>query len=212
MIVGKTGSGKSILLKTLVGFYKYDGSISINGLELSEINKKQLRDNISLILQDSYIYSKTIEDNIKILNPSININDVIISSKKFRIHDDIDKLEEKYNTKIGYGGIKLSKGQNQRLVLARSFIKNRNIMIFDDSFSAIDNKNKKKILEELLQEKNNYTLIIASYDIGLAPKFDKIIFIDDKKVICDIHNNLLKNSNYKKIWDLSQSIVGETYE
>lgn len=212
MIVGKTGSGKSIFLKTLVGFYKYDGNISINGLELSEINKKQLRDNISLILQDSYIYSKTIEDNIKILNPNISFNDVIISSKKFKIHDDIDKLEEKYNTKIGYGGIKLSKGQNQRLVLARSFIKNRNIMIFDDSFSAIDNKNKKKILEELLQEKNNYTLIIASYDIGLAPKFDKIIFIDDKKVICDIHNNLLKNANYKKIWDLSQSIVGDTYE
>lgn len=212
MIVGKTGSGKSILLKTLVGFYKYDGNISINGLELSEINKKQLRDNISLILQDSYIYSKTIEDNIKILNPNINFNDVIISSKKFRIHDDIDKLEKKYNTKIGYGGIKLSKGQNQRLVLARSFIKNRNIMIFDDSFSAIDNKNKKKILEELLQGKNNYTLIIASYDIGLAPKFDKIIFIDGKKVICDIHNNLLKNANYKKIWDLSQSVVGDTYE
>lgn len=181
MIVGKTGSGKSIFLKTLVGFYKYDGNILINETQLKDINKKQLRDNISLILQDSYIYSKTIEDNIKILNPNINISDVIISSKKFRIHDDIEKLEDKYDTKIGYGGIKLSKGQNQRLVLARSFIKNRNIMIFDDSFSAIDNKNKKQILEELLKEQKNYTLIIASYDIGLAPKFDKVIFIDDKK-------------------------------
>ena len=212
LIVGKTGSGKSILLKTLVGFYKYDGNIFINETELKEINKKQLRDNISLILQDSFIYSKTIEDNLKILNPNITIDDVIFSSKRFRIHDDIDKLEDKYNTKIGYGGIKLSKGQNQRIVLARSFIKNRNIMIFDDSFSAIDNKNKKKILEELLQEKNNYTLIIACYDIGLAPKFDKIIFIDDKKVICDTHNNLLKNTNYKKIWDLGQNIVGDIYE
>lgn len=212
MIVGKTGSGKSIFLKTLVGFYKYDGNILINETQLKDINKKQLRDNISLILQDSYIYSKTIEDNIKILNPDINISDVIISSKKFRIHDDIEKLEDKYDTKIGYGGIKLSKGQNQRLVLARSFIKNRNIMIFDDSFSAIDNKNKKQILEELLKEQKNYTLIIASYDIGLAPKFDKVIFIDDKKVICDTHDNLLKNSSYKKIWDLGQNIVGDTYE
>ncbi len=212
MIVGKTGSGKSIFLKTLVGFYKYDGNILINETQLKDINKKQLRDNISLILQDSYIYSKTIEDNIKILNPNINISDVIISSKKFRIHDDIEKLEDKYDTKIGYGGIKLSKGQNQRLVLARSFIKNRNIMIFDDSFSAIDNKNKKQILEELLKEQKNYTLIIASYDIGLAPKFDKVIFIDDKKVICDTHDNLLKNSSYKKIWDLGQNIVGDTYE
>lgn len=212
MIVGKTGSGKSIFLKTLVGFYKYDGNILINETQLKDINKKQLRDNISLILQDSYIYSKTIEDNIKILNPNINISDVIISSKKFRIHDDIEKLEDKYDTKIGYGGIKLSKGQNQRLVLARSFIKNRNIMIFDDSFSAIDNKNKKQILEELLKEQKNYTLIIASYDIGLAPKFDKVIFIDDKKVIFDTHDNLLKNSSYKKIWDLGQNIVGDTNE
>ena len=201
MIVGKTGSGKSIFLKTLVGFYKYDGNILINETQLKDINKKQLRDNISLILQDSYIYSKTIEDNIKILNPNINISDVIISSKKFRIHDDIEKLEDKYDTKIGYGGIKLSKGQNQRLVLARSFIKNRNIMIFDDSFSAHDYKTDYTLRHELKKYTNTSTNIIVAQRIGTIINSDMIIVLDKGIVVGKgTHKELMKNCDvYKEI-------------
>lgn len=137
---------------------------------------------------------------------------MVLNSKKFKLHDEIIKLKEKYKTKIGYGGIKLSKGQNQRLVLTRSFISCRNIMIFDDSFSAIDNKNKRDILNNLLSDDNKFTLIIATNDISIAPKFDKIVFIDDYKIICETHKNLLKNKNYKKVWEISQNLIGENYE
>ena len=211
-IVGKTGSGKTILFKTLIGFYDYEGSIKIGGVELKTMNKKSIRNYICMILQDSYIYSKTVRDNIKILDQYIPDSYMIDLSKEFMLHEDIMALKEGYNTLIGKNGIKLSKGQNQRLILTRSFVKPKNIMIFDDSFSAIDNKNKKEILKDLLSKRNIFTKIVVSYDIALAPSFDKVLFINDSKIIADTHNNLLNNSNYKKIYDIGVDKVGDKYE
>ena len=211
-IVGKTGSGKTILFKTLIGFYDYEGSIKIGGTELKEMNRKNIREYICMILQDSYIYSKTIRDNIKILDQYIPDSYMIDLSKEFMLHDDIMALKEGYSTLIGKDGIKLSKGQNQRLILTRSFVKPKNIMIFDDSFSAIDNKNKKEILKDLLSKRNNFTKIVVSYDIALAPSFDKILFIENNRITVDTHNNLLNNDNYKKIYDIGMDKVGDKYE
>lgn len=211
-IVGKTGSGKTILFKTLIGFYDYEGSIKIGGIELKEMNRKNIREYVCMILQDSYIYSKTVRDNIKILDQYIPDSYMIDLSKEFMLHDDIVALKEGYNTLIGRDGIKLSKGQNQRLILTRSFVKPKSIMIFDDSFSAIDNKNKKEILQDLLSKRNNFTKIVVSYDISLAPSFDKIIFIENNIVIVDTHSNLLNNDNYKKIYDIGMDKVGDRYE
>lgn len=211
-IVGKTGSGKTILFKTLIGFYDYEGSIKIGGTELKEMNRKNIREYICMILQDSYIYSKTIRDNIKILDQYIPDSYMIDLSKEFMLHDDIMALKEGYSTLIGKDGIKLSKGQNQRLILTRSFVKPKNIMIFDDSFSAIDNKNKKEILKDLLSKRNNFTKIVVSYDIALAPSFDKILFIENNRITVDTHNNLLNNTNYKKIYDIGMDKVGDKYE
>ncbi len=212
-IVGKTGSGKTILFKTLIGFYDYTGSITIGGKEIRDMNRKNIREYICLILQDSYIYNKTIRDNIKILDQYFPDNLMINLSKKFMLHDDIEDLKEGYNTVIGNTGIKLSKGQNQRLILTRSFVKPKNVMIFDDSFSAIDNKNKKIILKDLLDKQTNCTKIIVSYDIALAPEFDKVIYIDNKNIITSNHETLLRdNSNYKKIYDIAMDKVGDNYE
>ena len=211
-IVGKTGSGKTILFKTLIGFYDYEGSIKLGGVELKEMNKKNIREYVCMILQDSYIYSKTVRDNIKILDQYIPDSYMIDLSKEFMLHDDIVSLKEGYNTMIGKDGIKLSKGQNQRLILTRTFVKPKNIMIFDDSFSAIDNKNKKEILKDLLSKRNNFTKIVVSYDISLAPSFDKILFIDNKEIIMDNHENMLKNEKYKKIYDIGMDKVGDKYE
>lgn len=212
-IVGKTGSGKTILFKTLIGFYDYTGSITIGGKEIKEMNRKNIREYICMILQDSYIYNKTIRDNIKILDQYLPDNLMINLSKEFMLHKDIQDLKEGYNTIIGNAGIKLSKGQNQRLILTRSFVKPKNVMIFDDSFSAIDNKNKKIILKDLLERKEDCTKIIVSYDISLAPNFDKVVYIENKNVITDKHEILLENnSNYKKVYDIAMDKVGENYE
>lgn len=213
LIVGKTGSGKTILFKTLIGFYDYEGSITIGGVEIKKMNRKNIREYVCMILQDSYIYSKTIRDNIKVLDQYIPDSFMVDLSRRFMLHDDIANLKEGYNTMLGSHGIKLSKGQNQRLILTRSFVKPKKIMIFDDSFSAIDNKNKKVILNDLLKSKANFTKIIVSYDILNAPLFDKILYINNGKLKTGTHKTLLaSDKTYKKIYDIAGDKVGDNYE
>lgn len=211
MILGSTGSGKSILLKTLIGFYEYTGSIKIGKIEIRELNKKTIRETICLLLQDSYLFSRTIAENIKILTPYLPYEDMINIAKFFTLDSDVQKLKDGYESKIGKQGIILSKGQRQRLVLVRAFTRPRPIMIFDDSFSAIDRINKKEILHNLMNWKDEFTKIIITHDIELAQNFDKVIFIHDKHVIVGKHEELLNNENYKKIDRLNQDKIGEEY-
>lgn len=212
MIVGATGSGKSILAKTLVGFYDYEGSITIGGYEVKDLNKKNIRDTICLLLQDSYLFSKTIAENIKILMPYMSDEEMITLSKEFALHDDVEKFNKKYESMLGKNGLTLSKGQRQRLVLIRAFTKLKPIMIFDDSFSAIDRINKKTIIDNLISSNNdNYTKIFITHNVGLAPQFEKILFIDDGKTYFTTHEELLNNNNYKKLYELSLNNIGDDY-
>ena len=211
IVVGSTGSGKSILLKTLIGFYKYTGSIKIGNTEVKDLNKKLIRENICLLLQDSYLFSRTIAENIKILVPYMPYEEMINISKFFAFDDDVQRLKDGYESKIGKKGISLSKGQRQRLILIRAFTKPKPIMIFDDSFSAIDKINKKQILDNLLNTEDNFTKIIITHDIGLAPNFDKIIYLNNKKAIIGTHEELLENENYNRIYKLNQDKIEEEY-
>lgn len=211
MIVGSTGSGKSILLKTLIGFYDYEGSIKIGDYEVKDLNKKAVRENICLLLQDSYLFSRTIAENIKILVPQISYPEIIELSSFFSFHNDVQKFNDGYDSKIGRNGMVLSKGQKQRLVLIRAYTKPRPIMIFDDSFSAIDRINKKNILANLLALDDNSSKIFITHDIDLAPKFDKIIYLNKGQIVSGTHNELLNNENYKKVYELNLDKVGEEY-
>lgn len=211
MIVGSTGSGKSILLKTLIGFYDYKGSIKIGDYEVKDLNKKAVRENICLLLQDSYLFSRTIAENIKILVPQISYPEIIELSSFFSFHNDVQKFNDGYDSKIGRNGMVLSKGQKQRLVLIRAYTKPRPIMIFDDSFSAIDRINKKNILANLLALDDNSSKIFITHDIDLAPKFDKIIYLNKGQIVSGTHNELLNNENYKKVYELNLDKVGEEY-
>lgn len=211
MVVGSTGSGKSILLKALVGFYEYTGSIKIGNTEIRDLNKSIIRENICLLLQDSYLFSRTIAENIKILVPYMPNEEMINISRFFALDDDIQKLKDGYESKIGKKGIALSKGQRQRLVLVRAFTKTKPIMIFDDSFSAIDRINKKQILNNLMNLEDLFTKIIITHDIGLAPNFDKVIYLNNKSATIGTHKQLLENETYKKIYELNQDKIEEEY-
>ncbi len=211
MIAGSTGSGKSILVKTLVGFYDYEGSIKIGEHEVRNLNKKMVRENICLLLQDSYLFSRTIAENIKILVPYITYPEMIELSNFFSFHNDVIKFDKGYDSEIGRNGMVLSKGQKQRLVLVRAYTKSKPIMIFDDSFSAIDRINKKKILNNLLTLEDNSSKIFITHNIELAPKFEKIIYITKGQAICGTHNELLKNENYREIYSLDINKMGEEY-
>lgn len=211
IVLGSTGSGKSILLKTLIGFYEYKGSIKIGNIGISKLNKKQIRENICLLLQDSYLFSRTIAENIKILVPYLPYEEMVNISKFFTLDDDVQKLKDGYDSKIGKKGIALSKGQRQRLVLVRAFTKIKPIMIFDDSFSAIDRINKKQIYNNLMSLDSKFTKIVITHDIGLAKNFDKVIYINNKKALVGTHEELLNNADYRKVYELDQDKLEEDY-
>ncbi len=211
MIVGSTGSGKSILLKTLIGFYDYEGSIKIGNYEVKDLNKKAVRENICLLLQDSYLFSRTIAENIRILVPKISYPEIVELSSFFSFHNDVQKFNDGYDSKIGRNGMMLSKGQKQRLVLIRAYTKPRPIMIFDDSFSAIDRINKRNILENLITLEDNSSKIFITHDIELAPKFEKIIYLNKGQAVSGTHDELLNNKNYRKVYELNLDKVGEEY-
>lgn len=212
MIVGSTGSGKSILAKTLVGFYEYEGSITIGGYEIRDLNKKNIRECICLLLQDSYLFSKTIAENIKILMPYMSDEEMIELSRQFAFHDDVMNFNKKYESLIGKNGVTLSKGQKQRLVLVRAFAKPKPIMILDDSFSAIDRINKKKIIDNLLAENDKKsTKLFITHNISLAPQFEKILFIDKNTSYFATHEELMKLENYRTLYELSLNNIGEGY-
>lgn len=209
IIVGETGSGKSILLKTLIGFYEYTGSIKIGEYELRELNKNSIRENICMILQDSYLFSKTIAENIKILVPYMSNESMVDISKFFAFDNEVRKFKDGYDSNVGKKGTSLSKGQRQRLVLVRAFTKPKPIMIFDDSFSAIDRINKKRILDNLMGMKSSFTKIVISHDIELCKRFDKIIYLNNKEAIVGTYKDLIKNSEFVKIYNLNQDKIEE---
>lgn len=211
IVIGSTGSGKSILLKTLIGFYEYTGSIKIGNIEIRDLNKKLIRENICLLLQDSYLFSRTIAENIKILVPYMPYEEMVNISKFFAFDEDVQKLRDGYESKIGKKGIALSKGQRQRLVLVRAFTKPKPIMIFDDSFSAIDRINKKQIMDNLMSIENKFTKIIITHDIALAPNFDKVIYLNNNSIIVGTHKELLKNEEYNNVYKLNQNKIEEEY-
>ena len=199
------------MVKTLVGFYDYEGSIKIGEYEVRDLNKKAVRENICLLLQDSYLFSRTIAENIKILVPNITYPEIVELSNFFSFHNDVTKFDKGYDSEIGRNGMVLSKGQKQRLVLVRAYTKSKPIMIFDDSFSAIDRINKKKILNNLLTLEDNSSKIFITHNFELAPKFEKIIYISDGQAICGTHNELLENENYIEIYSLDINKIGEEY-
>jgi ABC-type bacteriocin/lantibiotic exporter with double-glycine peptidase domain len=137
--------------------------------------------------------------------------EMIKISKFFALDEDVQKLKNGYDSKIGKRGMVLSKGQRQRLVLTRAFTKIKPIMIFDDSFSAIDKINKKQILDNLINTNGEFTKIIITHDIEIAPKFEKVIYISDKKAIIGTHEELLKTEKYNELYKLNQNKIEEEY-
>ena len=155
--------------------------------------------------EKSVAYSLTFNDSKKTLTEEeiTKIFENIIAN--------VEKLNDGYNSQIGKNGIILSKGQRQRLILIRAYTKPKPIMIFDDSFSAIDRINKKNILDKLLSLDDNSSKIFITHDIQLAPKFDKIIYLNNGNAISGTHEELLKNEQYRSIYELDLNKVGEEY-
>ncbi|MWB95354.1 ATP-binding cassette domain-containing protein [Flavobacterium sp. GA093] len=197
-VLGKTGSGKSTILSLISRLYDVtDGKITIDENEISTLNLNDLRNNIGIVPQDAFLFSDTIKNNIKFGNQDATDEEVIEAAKNAVVHDNIITFNKQYDTILGERGITLSGGQKQRVSIARAIIKDPAILLFDDCLSAVDTETEEIILNNLFNICKNKTTIIVSHRVSSAKNADKIIILEDGKIIEQgSHNQLINQDGY----------------
>lgn len=213
-ILGGTGSGKSTIVHLLNRLYNLgenDGEILINGVNINNIKLDYLRSNVGVVLQEPFLFSKTIKQNINIAcdtSEDENFVDIKNAAKVSCVHDNIIGFTKGYDTIVGERGVTLSGGQKQRVAIARTLIKNRPIIVFDDSLSAVDTETDAKIRHELKTKVTDSTLMIISHRITTLMHCDYIIVLDEGNIIeRGNHESLIKeNGIYKKVYDMQSSV------
>lgn len=209
-LIGPTGSGKSSLVHLLSRLYDVDsGSIEINNCNINDINNNYLRDNVGIVLQEPFLYSKSIISNLKMVNPEASDDEIYESTRIACIHDVIKSFDKGYRTLVGERGVTLSGGQKQRLAIARTLIKKTPILIFDDSLSAVDTQTDNMIRNELNKIGKETTLIIITQRISSAKDCDRIFVIEDGIITeSGTHDELIKiDGLYKRINEIQSQII-----
>ncbi|GGK17223.1 ABC transporter [Yeosuana aromativorans] len=206
-ILGKTGSGKSTILDLIGRLYDIDsGSIKINNIEINKHNLNDLRNHIGYVPQDAFLFSDTIKNNIKFGKEDASDEEVIQVAKLAQVHKNITKFNKGYDTILGERGITLSGGQKQRISIARALIKYPKILLFDDCLSAVDTETEEKILKNINTISKGKTNIIVGHRVSSAKNADKIIVLDDGKIVEEgTHETLLQIDGYYKHLFLKQS-------
>ncbi len=203
-IIGSTASGKTTLINLISKFYIInEGIVKIDNIDINKLNSKNLREYIGLVPQKSILFNDTIINNIKIGNKNATIEEIMNICSICECDEFINQFEKQYNHIIGENGKNLSGGQKQRLCIARALIKKPKIIILDDSFSAMDVKTENKIRENITNHIKGTTYILISQKINSIINMDKIMVIDNGRIVgFDKHKNLIKSCDlYKEIYE-----------
>lgn len=202
--VGKSGSGKSTIFNLLCKMYDIcEGSITIDGVDIRELDRETIRGNITIINQNPYIFNMTVRENLQLVKDDLTEEEMIEACTMACINDFIESLPDGYDTVVGEGGINLSGGQRQRLAIARAFIQKTEIILFDEATSALDNETQASIQKAIDNLKKDYTILIIAHRLSTVINCDKILFLNDGKIEDEgTHKKLLKsNKNYQKLYE-----------
>lgn len=199
-IVGNTGSGKSTILELIGRLYDVDeGMLKIDGTTIRNLNLKDLRDSIGYVPQDAFLFSDTIQNNIRFGKEKASEEEVVEAAKNAAVHKNIIGFTKGYETILGERGITLSGGQKQRVSIARAIIKDPKILLFDDCLSAVDTETEEEILQNLHKISKEKTTIIVSHRVSSAKNASKIIVLEEGKIIQQgTHNELVNSEGYYK--------------
>lgn len=203
-IIGRTGSGKTTLVNLMLRIFEpSENTIFIDNMDILNIPLEILRKNIGYVPQDNFLFSDTVANNIDFGSRCEDMNKIVEAAKAAVVHDNIVDFKEGYNTVVGERGVALSGGQKQRISIARALIKDPEILILDDSVSAVDTDTEEKILEHLRRDRNGKTNIIIAHRISTIQDADLIIVLDDGMIAeKGTHDELLKNNGiYQSIYE-----------
>ncbi len=199
-IVGKTGSGKTSIAQLLLRMYDaQQGVIDFDGNDIKSIKTNSIRSQISYVPQDVFLFSDTIKNNIRFGNPNATDEQIYLAAKQASIYNEINAFDDKFETMVGERGVTLSGGQKQRISIARALLKQPQIVIFDDCLSAVDSRTENEIIKSLYNYLQNKTAIIITHRIFSLLKYDKIIVMDEGKIVEQgTHEALLLHDGYYK--------------
>ncbi|MBR4435432.1 MAG: ABC transporter ATP-binding protein [Clostridia bacterium] len=206
-IVGKTGSGKTTLVDLILRTYNVpDGTLFVDGRDVNELTIRSVRDGCAYVPQDNFLFSDTITNNINFAFDDVDDAAIENSAVLANVHDNIAEFKDKYGTILGERGVTVSGGQKQRISIARALMKNAAILILDDSVSAVDTDTEKVILENLKSSREGKTTILIAHRISTIENMDKIIFIEDGRVIAvGTHEELVASCpEYAKMVELQR--------
>ena len=211
-ILGATGSGKSTLMNLLQRLYDVKrGEILIGGVNINKIRKKYLRAHIGLILQEPFLYSRTVRNNVRIVKPDAPDDEVFEVTRTASAHEFIESFEKGYDTPVGERGVTLSGGQKQRVAIARTLLKDNDILIFDDSLSAVDTETDAAIRLALKEKKQGMTTFIISHRLTTLAEADFIVVLEDGRVAQQgTHDELIHQKGlYQRIYQIQSALEEE---
>lgn len=209
-IIGPTGSGKSSLVHLLLNLYACTaGTILINGNDIQSLSKQHLRKHVGIVLQEPYLFSKTIYENIRLANPLASEEDIMRAAKTASVHHVISDFDQGYETLVGEKGVTLSGGQKQRIAIARTIVNQSPFLIFDDSLSAVDTETDANIRAGLKQLSKDVTTLIITHRVNTAMEADLILVLEEGKITQrGTHQDLLKEEGlYRRIVEIQDAMV-----
>jgi len=202
--VGKSGAGKTTIFSLLCKLYDIqDGEILLDGKNIKDLDEYSIRNNITIISQNPYIFNMSIRDNLKLVKENLDEEEMKEACKLACLDEFIESLPNKYDTVVGEGGVSLSGGQRQRLAIARAFVQNTKIIFFDEATSALDNETQGYIQKAIKNMKDRYTILIIAHRLSTIVNSDRIMLVDAGEIIdSGTHEELLCNNKiYKKLYE-----------
>jgi ABC-type multidrug transport system fused ATPase/permease subunit len=180
-----------------------DGKITIDGVNIQELDKESIRGNITIIHQSPYIFNMSIRDNLRLVKEDLTEEEMIEACKLACLDEFINVLPDKYDTMIGEGGLTLSGGQRQRLAIARALVQKTEIILFDEATSALDNETQSKIQQAIQNLQKDYTILIVAHRLSTVVNSDRILFLNEGKIEAEgTHQELLKICPaYKQLYE-----------